>query len=244
MIHPCLATMLAVVTTDYPLARGRGGCVPAPRGRAVLQPHLRRRRLLDERRRGAARERSVAVSPSRPGTGRAVLPPPRRGLRGSRAADRRRRRGATVVLEIGVSSASSQEEAEAIALPRRDLAARQDRRLRARPQLGPRAGRGRLGALERRVRPARPRPAAGRLRRHAGVRRGCADRLRSRSWRAHPAGSSSTSGSVTARPPTWHPTSPTTTSGSTRSTRRDRRREAGRPRRRGSRPSRARRGRR
>ena len=41
------------------------------------------------------------------------------------------------------------------------------------------------------------------------------------SWRAHPAGSSSTSGSVTARPRTWHPTSRTTTSSSTRSTRRD-----------------------
>ena len=30
MIHPKLATMLAVVTTDYPLERGRAGEVPAP----------------------------------------------------------------------------------------------------------------------------------------------------------------------------------------------------------------------
>ena len=33
MIHPDLATMLAVITTDYPLDPGRGARVPAPRGR-------------------------------------------------------------------------------------------------------------------------------------------------------------------------------------------------------------------
>ena len=34
MIHPNLATMLAVVTTDYPLAAGEAIELPAPRGRA------------------------------------------------------------------------------------------------------------------------------------------------------------------------------------------------------------------
>ena len=33
MIHPCLATMLAVVTTDYPLGGGRGAWVPEARRR-------------------------------------------------------------------------------------------------------------------------------------------------------------------------------------------------------------------
>ena len=56
--------------------------------------------------------------------------------------------------------------------PGRHLAARQDRRLRARPELGPRARRGRLGALQRRLRPARPRPTRRLLRRHAGLRDG------------------------------------------------------------------------
>ena len=34
MIHPNLATMLAVVTTDYPLEPGEAIELPAPRGRA------------------------------------------------------------------------------------------------------------------------------------------------------------------------------------------------------------------
>jgi glutamate N-acetyltransferase / amino-acid N-acetyltransferase len=52
MIHPALATLLAVVTTDYPLE-------PAEPLEFLgeLQPHLDRRRLLDERRGRAARER-------------------------------------------------------------------------------------------------------------------------------------------------------------------------------------------
>ena len=66
MIHPSLATMLAVVTTDYPLpSGGDADRVPAPRGRAVVQPDLRRRRLLDERRRRAARERAASLIATR-----------------------------------------------------------------------------------------------------------------------------------------------------------------------------------
>ena len=43
MIHPRLATMLAVVTTDYPLAPGEPAALPARSGRRELQSHLRRR---------------------------------------------------------------------------------------------------------------------------------------------------------------------------------------------------------
>ena len=57
MIHPRLATMLVVITTDYPLAEGEAEDVPAARRRAELQPDLRRRGLLDERRRDPARQR-------------------------------------------------------------------------------------------------------------------------------------------------------------------------------------------
>ena len=57
MIHPALATMLAVVTTDYALAAGRGGRFPAAGRRADVQPHLRGRRVLDERRGRVARQR-------------------------------------------------------------------------------------------------------------------------------------------------------------------------------------------
>ena len=45
--------------------------------------------------------------------------------------------------------------------PRRHVAAREDGGLRARPELGPRARGGGLGALQRRLRPARDQPACG-----------------------------------------------------------------------------------
>ena len=48
MIHPCLATMLAVVTTDFPLGPGEADGFLRPAVERVLQPHLGRRRLLDE----------------------------------------------------------------------------------------------------------------------------------------------------------------------------------------------------
>ena len=57
MIHPRLATMLAVVTTDYPLDAGEAQGFLKRVGRRELQPDLRRRRVLDERRRDPARQR-------------------------------------------------------------------------------------------------------------------------------------------------------------------------------------------
>ena len=62
MIHPSLATMLAVVTTDYPLEPGEAIDVPAAGGRRELQLDLGRRRVLDERRRRACSRTARAAS--------------------------------------------------------------------------------------------------------------------------------------------------------------------------------------
>ena len=149
MIHPNLATMLAVVTTDYPLERGRGARLPQARRRRELQPDLRRRRVLDERRRDPARERRerdrahrrrpTASSPPR--SARSAPTSPGRSSRTARArpcCSRSRSR-----------ARRAPGEANAIAQADRHLAARQDRRVRARPELGPDPGRCRLGVLRR-----------------------------------------------------------------------------------------------
>ena len=71
MIHPALATMLAVVTTDFPLGAGRGRRLSPAGCRGDLQPHLGRRRLLDERRGRPPGERPVGRH-TRRGARRAV----------------------------------------------------------------------------------------------------------------------------------------------------------------------------
>ena len=88
MIHPCLATMLAVVTTDYPLAAGEAHGVPQARRRRELQPDLGRRRVLDERRRDPARERRERVERTA-ATDREFAAALERGLRRPVPADRR-----------------------------------------------------------------------------------------------------------------------------------------------------------
>ena len=57
MIHPRLATMLALITTDYPLAAGEPSDFLPTSRRGKLQQDLRRWRVLDERCGRAARER-------------------------------------------------------------------------------------------------------------------------------------------------------------------------------------------
>ncbi|HET9285955.1 MAG TPA: bifunctional glutamate N-acetyltransferase/amino-acid acetyltransferase ArgJ [Gaiella sp.] len=116
MIHPCLATMLAVVTTDYPLAAGEAD--------SFLRPAVERsfnRISVD----GDCSTNDAVVLLANGMSGITDRDP---GLdeRFSRrleevCADLARQivadgEGATVVLEIVVSSASSHEEAEAIAL--------------------------------------------------------------------------------------------------------------------------------
>ena len=113
MIHPCLATMLAVVTTDYPLAPGKVD--------AFLRPAVERtfnRISVDGdcstndavvllARRGAADR-----DPARDGSFAQALEAVCGDLARQIVADGE---GATVVLEITVSGASSSAEADAIA---------------------------------------------------------------------------------------------------------------------------------
>ena len=217
MIHPRLATMLVVITTDYPLAEGEAGTFLRPAVEAQLQPHLGRRRLLDERCGRPARERR-----ERRTAGRRRL---RRGARARCAANLARQvvadgEGATVVLEIGVTGAATEGEAEAIA-----------RRIATSPLV-------KTAAFGHDPNWGRVLMAAGSAPYGDGYARLDTDRLSvsfdgvavfstarrpapCRSSPARSAGSTSTSGSATARPATSRPTSPTTTSGSTRSTRRE-----------------------
>ena len=113
MIHPHLATMLAVVTTDYPLEPGEASRSSA-RGRPQLQPDLGRRRVLDERRRRAARERRAKIERT-PATDLAFAAALREvcaELAQQIVADGE---GATMLLEIEVAGAATDGEAEAIA---------------------------------------------------------------------------------------------------------------------------------
>jgi glutamate N-acetyltransferase/amino-acid N-acetyltransferase len=113
MIHPCLATMLAVVTTDYPVAPGEADAFLRP---AVEQSFNRisvdgdcstnDAVVLLARRGDPDRDRS------RDGEFAEALNEVCGDLARQIVADGE---GATVVLEIVVSSASSSEEAEAIA---------------------------------------------------------------------------------------------------------------------------------
>ena len=136
---PRLATMLAVVTTDYPLEPGEAHDSCA-RGRGELQPHLRGRRVLDERHRRPARQRRARRSRattrrSRRRSGRCAPTSPRRSSPTARARPSWSR---------SRSRAPRRARGGGDRPPHRHLAAREDRRFRARRELGPRARRGRL----------------------------------------------------------------------------------------------------
>ena len=158
MIHPDLATMLAVVTTDYPLEPGEAERLPPPGGRRELQRDLGRRRVLDERHGRPARERRERDRAH----GRRPTPPSPTSLQAVCAdlaaqivADGE---GATVLAEIDVTGAVDRRAGQGDRAADRHLAARQDRALRPRRELGPRARGRRLGAVQRRLRERRPRP--------------------------------------------------------------------------------------
>ena len=157
MIHPNLATMLAVVTTDYPLEPGEAIDVPAAGGRRELQRDLGRRRVLDERHGDPARERRERDR-AHAGDRRAVrrarcarscddlarqIVADGEGVDGARR-DHRRRRG-------------RREAGEGDRTAHRHLAARQDRALRPRRELGPRADGRRQRPVQRRLRATRRR---------------------------------------------------------------------------------------
>ena len=134
-----------------PARGGRGDRVPPPGRRAELQLDLGRRRVLDERRRLPARqrcERDRADACLRHRLRARARP----RLRAARGADRRRRRGRD---RAGRDRGQRRRRRRAGARdrsPDRHLAARQDRALRARRELGPRPRGRRLGAVQRRLR--------------------------------------------------------------------------------------------
>ena len=112
MIHPRLATMLVVITTDYPLAPGEADAFLRPAVERQLQPDLGRRRLLDERRGRPARERRERRAPATTRRSPTALDD---GLLRSRPPDRRRRRGCDGRARDRGDGAASAGEAEAIA---------------------------------------------------------------------------------------------------------------------------------
>ena len=146
-------------------ARGRHDGLPArarrvarpslPCGRPELQLDLGRRRVLDERRGLPARERRErdrADSGDRPRVQARARP----RLRRPRPADRRGRRGRDRARGDRGHRRGRRRAGARDRRPDRDLAARQDRAVRPRRELGPRARSGGLGAVQRRLRPRRP----------------------------------------------------------------------------------------
>ena len=195
MIHPDLATMLAVVTTDYPLEPGEA-IEPAAAGRRdVVQRDLGRRRALHQRLRDPARkrrERHRRAPPATDAAFAAALVEVCSDLARQVVADGE---GITVLAEINVTGAVDDAQAKAIARRDRHLAARQDGALRPRRQLGPRPDGRRQRALERRLRDGRRRPGDAPLQRHRRPRRAARRPTSSRTSRARPARSTSTSAS-------------------------------------------------
>ena len=162
MIHPDLATMLAVVTTDYPLEPGEAIEFLRPAVEETLQRDLGRRRAARRTTRDPARERRER---RRADAGR---PTTRSRRRCSEVcADLARQvvadgEGVTVLAEINVTGAADDAAGEGDRAADRHLAARQDGALRPRRELGPRADGRRLRAVQRRLRAQHRRRTASR----------------------------------------------------------------------------------
>ena len=198
MIHPDLATMLAVVTTDYPLAPGEAIGFLRPAVEDELQRDLGRRRLLDERRR-------LLLANGASGVERTPRPTKRSPPRCTRSARDLARQivadgeGITVARRDQRHRRRRRRPGQGDRAPDRHLAARQDRALRPRRQLGPGADGRRLA--RRTTAATRSVDAARVTLRYNGTvvldaRR--AERRRARRLRADAARSSSTSASATA----------------------------------------------
>jgi hypothetical protein len=167
MIHPNLATMLAVVTTDYPLEPGE----PLDFLRPAVDESFNSISVDGE----CSTNDAVVLLSSGARRAHAATTRVRRraaaGLRRPRAQIVADGEGATLVAEI-TSPAPRRRRGEGRRAPDRDVAARQDRALRQGRELGPRPRRRRLGAVQRRLRAARPEPRDTALQRHDGARRG------------------------------------------------------------------------
>ena len=199
MIHPVLATMLAVVTTDYPLGPGEATGFLRPAvdesfNRISIDGECSTNDAVVLLANGAS---GVSRDATRDESFRAALREVCADLSTQIVSDGE---GATVVLEIAVTGATNDSEATAIARRIATSPLVKTAAVRARPELGARARRRRLRHLERRLREPRPGPRAPRLQRHHGLRARRAARRRPGPLRRARAGSISTSGSATARP--------------------------------------------
>ena len=171
MIHPCLATMLAVVTTDYPLEPGEPARVPAPGGG--------RRRSTGSRSTGSARPTTRSSCSPTARAGRAAAPRSDEAF-AERAAGRLRgaRRGRSSRTARGRPCCS---RSRSRALPRRPRRWRSRGAIATSPLVktaafgrDPNWGRVLAAAgsapVQRRLRPARPGPAAASPSTARGVR--------------------------------------------------------------------------
>ena len=221
MIHPRLATMLVVITTDYPLAAGEPEAFLAA---AVAKSF--NRISVD----GDCSTNDAVILLANGASGAERDDEAFAGALDEVCADLARQvvadgEGATVVLEIGVTGAATAAEAEAIARRIATSPLVKTAAFGHDPNWGrvlAAAGSAPYGDGFARLETDRLTVAFDGVRR---VRRRSTDRHRAGARPAPPAASTSSSGSATARPPISPPTSPTTTCGSTRSTRR----EPGRP---------------
>ena len=184
MIHPDLATMLAVVTTDYPLEPGEAIEFLRPAVETTFN-------AISVDGEPSTNDCVILLANGASGSrGRRR----RRGVRAPRSrevcADLARQvvadgEGITVLAEITVTGRRRRRAGEGDRAPDRDLAARQDRALRPRRELGPRAD-GRRAA--RRGTAATPTIDAGAgdaaLQRHGRPRPRRADRRRAGRLRA------------------------------------------------------------
>ena len=222
MIHPNLATMLAVVTTDYPLEPGEAFAFLRPAVNASFN-------AISVDGECSTNDTVLLLANGASGIERTPATDEEfalclaHGLRRAREADRRRRRRRDRARRDRGARRRERRRGARDRRARRDVAARQDRAVRPRRELGPHRRRRRLGEVRRRLRRPRPRQADDRDRRRAGPRRRPPVRRRAGARRTATARSRSGSRSATARRATSRPTSRTTTCASTRSTGRDRR---------------------
>ena len=152
MIHPNLATMLAVVTTDYPLEPGE----PLDFLRPAVDESFNSISVDGE----CSTNDAVVLLSSGAGDAHAddaaFADALRTRLRGPREADRRRRRGRDGRRGDQRHGRGVARRGEGGRAPDRDVAAREDGALRQGRELGPRARRRRIRAVQRRLRAARP----------------------------------------------------------------------------------------
>ena len=151
MIHPALGTMLAVVTTDYPLGRAEADAFLRP----AVEATFNRISVDGDARRTMRCSCSRTARAAAPGTTRASPPRSARSaptsLRRSSPTARARR-----CCSRSTSPARPPSGGDGRRPPHRHLAARQDGGVRPRRELGPGAGCRRLGAVQRRLREPRP----------------------------------------------------------------------------------------